>query len=168
LFSTAEDAQVEPTTVEEIVALLRERPDDAVLYQQLGELHFKRRELMDAWQAFMQSLRLNPADPWTCLKFGTLLTICDDKKYARELFDHAIRLDPELAAAHWCSGNLYRKQGEFELAARAYERAVEVDPANEQARENLGEWRSFIAGVRSTASSPAAEAEPGATADGEA
>jgi len=142
---------VEPTTVEDVLALLRERPDDAELYQQLGELHFKRRELMEAWQAFMQSLRLNPDDPWTCLKFGTLLTICDDKQYARALFDHAVESDPELAAAHWCSADLYREQGEYELAERAYERAVEVGPDNEQAREKLAEWRAFLAGVRGTA-----------------
>jgi cytochrome c-type biogenesis protein CcmH/NrfG len=137
----------EPTTVEEVIDLLRERPDDAELYQQLGDLHFERRELMEAWQAYMQSLRLNPEDPWTCLKFGTLLTICDDKKYARRLFDYAIELAPELAVAHWCSANLYREQGEYELAERAYERAVEVDPDDEQAREKLAEWLSFIARV---------------------
>lgn len=151
---------MDPTTVEEVLALLKERPDDAELYQQLGDLHFMQRELMEAWQAYMQSLRLNPDDPWTCLKFGTLLTLCDDKKYARELFDSAIELDPELAAAHWCSGDLYRKQGENELAEWAFEQAVEVDPDDEQAREKLAEWRSFIAGVRGTASPPASEAEP--------
>jgi hypothetical protein len=41
----------DPTTIEEVVALLRERPDDVELYQQLGELHFKRRELMEAWES---------------------------------------------------------------------------------------------------------------------
>ncbi len=137
----------EPATIEEVLALLRERPNDAELYQQLGDLHFKRGEFKEAWQAFMQSLRLDPKDAWTCLKFGTLLTLCDDKHYARELFDHAITLDPELPVAHWCSANLHREQGEYELAGRAYERAVEVDPADVQAREKLAEWRSFIAGL---------------------
>jgi Tfp pilus assembly protein PilF len=80
------------------------------------------------------------------------------------LFDHAIALDPELAVAHWCSANLYRKQGEYELAEQAYERAVEVDPEDEQAREKLAEWRLFIAKVRSEPS--ASEAEPDASADG--
>lgn len=151
----------EPSTVEEALALLQERPDDAELYQQIGDLYFERRELMEAWKAYMQSFRLNPDDPWTCMKFGTLLTICDDKRYARRLFDYAIELDPELAVAHWCSGNLYRKQGEYELAERAYVRAVEVDPDDEEAREKLAQWRSFIAGVHGTTTPHAAEAEPG-------
>jgi cytochrome c-type biogenesis protein CcmH/NrfG len=143
--SAPEGECVAPETVEEVLELLKERPDDAELYQQLGELHFKRRELMEAWHAFMHSLRLNPENPWTCLKFGTLLTICDDKQYARTLFDYAIQLNPELAVAHWCSGDLYREQGAYELAECAYERAVEVDPDDEQARKNLAEWRLFIA-----------------------
>ena len=130
---------------------MKERPDDAELYQQLGDFYFKQGELMEAWQAFMQSLRLNPDDPWTCLKFASLLTLCDDKKYAREPFDHAIELEPELAVAHWCSANLYRKEGEYELAKQAYERAVEIDPGDEQARGKLAEWRAFIAEVRGTA-----------------
>jgi tetratricopeptide (TPR) repeat protein len=151
----------EPTTVEETLALLRERPNDAELYQQLGDLHFERRELMEAWKAYMQSFRLNPDDPWTCVKFGTLLMICDDKSYARKLFDRAIDLAPELGVAHWCSGNLHRKQGEYELAGRAYVRAVEVDPDDEQAREYLAEWRSFIAGSQGSATPHTAEAEKG-------
>jgi cytochrome c-type biogenesis protein CcmH/NrfG len=141
---------VEPATVEEALALLKERPDDAELYQHLGGLYFQRGDLREAWQAYMQSLRLNPDDPWTCLKFGTLLTISDDKHYARELFDRAIVLEPGLAVAHWCSANLYRNQGEYELAERAYERAVEVEPDNEQAQSKLAEWRAFISGVHNS------------------
>ena len=157
---------MEPTTVEEVLAHLKERPDDAELYQQLGHLYFKQRELMEAWQAFMQSLRLNPDDPQTCLEFGTLLTICKDKRYARVLFDRAIELEPELAVAHWCSANLYRKQGEYELAERAYERAFEVDQHDEQARAKLAEWQAFITGIRGSPPPSAPDAYPGAAADG--
>ena len=70
----------EPTTIEEALLLLTQRPNDAELCQQLGGLYLKAGKFGEAWEAFMQSLRLNPDDPWTCLKFGTLLTICDDTK----------------------------------------------------------------------------------------
>lgn len=138
---------MEPTTVEEALALLKQRPNDAELYQYLGALYFQQRQVIEAWEAYMQSLRLNPDDPWTCLKFANLLSICDDKKYARELLDHAIRLAPELAVVHWCSGDLYRAQRKFKLAERAYERAARVDPDDEQAQKKLEEWRSYIASI---------------------
>jgi superkiller protein 3 len=137
-----------PKTVEDILALLQERPDDAELYQQLGTLYFERGDLREAWQAYMQSLTLNPDDPFTCLYFGNLLTLCDDKKYAMELYEHAAQLAPDLPVVHWCRAALHKSQGEFELAEQAYQQAVAVDPDDEQAQEKLAEWRAFIAGVR--------------------
>src|SRR5436305_1422429 len=86
-------SSVGPKTVEEAIALLKQRPDDAQVHQYLGDLHFERRELMEAWRAYMQSLRPNADDVWTCLKFGTLLTICADKHYAWQLIDRAIKLE---------------------------------------------------------------------------
>jgi cytochrome c-type biogenesis protein CcmH/NrfG len=139
---------VEVEKVEDVLALLKERPDDAELYQLLGRLYLQRRALNEAWQAFMQSLRLNPDDPFTCLYFGTMLELCDDKKYSLDLYKHAIKLKPDLAVAHWCLGNLYRKQGKYDRAELSYERAVEVAPDDEMAQEKLAEWRTFIAKVR--------------------
>jgi tetratricopeptide (TPR) repeat protein len=156
---------VDAATVEDVLRLLKERPDDAELYQQLADLYFERGSVVEAWEAFMQSLRLNPDDPFTCLKFGTLLMLCEDKKYARELFEHAIDVDPELAVAHWCLGNLFRMQGEYDLAERAYERAVEVDPDDEQAQEKLVEWRAFITRIRAAPAPPTPGAEPSAGPD---
>ncbi len=135
---------LKPKTEEEILALLQERPDDAELYQQLGMLYQEQREIMKAWRAYMQSLRLNPHDPFTCLYFGNLLTICDDKKYALLLFKYAIQLAPDLAVAHWCLADLYCKLGDYGLAERSYERAVEVAPDHEQARSKLTAWRTFV------------------------
>ena len=117
-----------PQSVEEVLAILRDAEEAA--------------------DALSQSIRLNPNDVWALLKYGTLLTLCDDKKYARVMFERAAGLEPGLAAPHWAQGNLYRKQGEYDLAGRAYERAVEVDPKDEQAREKLAEWRAFVAKLR--------------------
>jgi cytochrome c-type biogenesis protein CcmH/NrfG len=138
----------EPATIEQALALLKERPNDAELYQQLGGLYFQRGDLNEAWQAFTTSFHLNPDDPWTALRFGTLLTICDDKKFARTLFDHALNLAPNLSTAWWVSANLHRKVGDHDWAEQEYKRAVEVDPNDEQAKQKLAEWREFIAAVR--------------------
>jgi tetratricopeptide (TPR) repeat protein len=156
---------VEPRTVEEVLALLKERPRDAELYQLLGGLYFKRRDLRAAWQAYMQALRLDPDDPFTCLFFGNLLTLCDDKSYAEELYERAAWLAPDLAVVHWCRADLHRAQGEYELAGRAYERAVAVAPDDEQAREKLSQWRAFIAGAGAPDIVGPAAAEPVDAAD---
>jgi cytochrome c-type biogenesis protein CcmH/NrfG len=146
--STQEGTLLEASTVEDVLALLKDRPDDAELYQRLGGLYLKQRDVMEAWQAYMQSLRLNPDDPFTCLYFGNLLSLCDDKKWAWELYEHAAEVAPDLAVVHWCQGDLARKMNDFDRAERAYCEAVEADPDDEQARAKLVEWRTFIAGVR--------------------
>ena len=127
--------------------MLPDRPRDAESYQLLGNLYFKQRDLEYAWQAYMQALRLDPDDPFTCLYFANLLRICDDKSYARKLYERAVWLAPDIAVVHWCIAEFHRSQGEYALAAKAYERAVAVDPGDEQAREKLSEWRTFMAGV---------------------
>lgn len=72
----------------------------------------------------------------------------DAELHQRQLLDRAIELQPKLAVTHWSSAYLFRKQGEYESAERAYERAVEVDPDDEQAQGKSTEWRAYIADVR--------------------
>jgi cytochrome c-type biogenesis protein CcmH/NrfG len=147
------------------LALLKERPRDVELYQLLGGMYLKRRDLNAAWQAYMQALRLDPDDPFTCLYFANLLTLCDDKTYAREWYERAAWLAPDLAVVHWCRAECFRSQGEYASADQGYERAVAVDPEDEQARAKLAEWRAFMAGVGVSDIVGPAAAEPVDAAD---
>jgi tetratricopeptide (TPR) repeat protein len=156
---------VDPRSVEEVLEMLKERPRDAELYQRLGGLYLKQRDLRAAWQAYMQALELDPDDPFTCLYFGNLLALCDDKTYAKELYERAVKLAPDLAVVHWCRADLHRSQGEYELAGQAYERAVAVAPEDDQARAKLSEWRAFIAGLGGSGIGGLAAAEPFDAAD---
>lgn len=156
---------MEPRTIEEVLAMLEQRPRDAELYQLLGNLHFKRRDLKAAWSAYMQALRLDPDDPFTCLYFGNLLRLCDDKSYARELYERAAWLAPDLAVVHWCRAEFYRSQGDYALAAEAYERAVAVAPDDEQAREKRSGWQAFVASGGGAQVMGLAAAEPVDAAD---
>ena len=135
---------VGPTTIEEILALLNERPDDVELYQLLGNLYFRRGELQEAWQAFMRALELSPNDPFTCLYFGNLLTVCKDKKPAKELYEHAVRVAPALPVAHSAKADFHRSQRRWDLANDEYEKAVAVDPTDAQAQAKLAEWKSYM------------------------
>lgn len=57
----------------------------------------------------------------------------------------AIQLDGGLATAHSAMGDIYRKQQSYDLAARAYERAVQVNPYNFRNHYNLGVLRQTLA-----------------------
>ena len=140
----------EPETVEEALELIVKNPEDPYLHQTLGGLYFRRGDLMEAWHAYMDALKLDPDDPFTCLYFGNLLTICDDKGYAMELDRHAAKNAPDLPVVHWCMANLYRDLQQFDDADKAYRLAVAVDPGDKQAQEKLEEWEAFLANQQQT------------------
>ena len=84
-------------------------------------------------------------DPFTCFYFGNLLALCDDKTYAIRLYEWAAEITPDLAVVQWCRANLYRKMRDYDLADRAYHQAVAVAPDDEQARDVLAGWLTFLA-----------------------
>ena len=47
-------------TVEEVLEQLKASPNDSELYQELGDLYFKRRDLMEAWNAYMHACGSTP------------------------------------------------------------------------------------------------------------
>jgi tetratricopeptide (TPR) repeat protein len=138
---------MEPETVEEVLALLQERPNDVELYQKLGGLYLHQREILKSWEAYMQALRIDPDDPFTCMYFGNLLATFDDKKWAWQLYRRAAELAPKLAIVHWLQGALHRKERNFDGAELEYRLAVLVEPDNEVAREKLAEWHEFISAI---------------------
>ena len=55
----------------------------------------------------------------------------------REL-SRAVQADPTLSVAHAAMGNIYRKQGRYDLARRSYEQACETNPYAFRPHYNLG------------------------------
>lgn len=139
-----DESDREPESVEEVLAFIAENPCDKELYQRLGGLYLKERELSKAWDAYMAALRLDPDDPFTCLYFANLLRIFD-KERAMKLYRRARKLAPELAVVHWCIAELYRSRGDYYRAGKAYNQAVKVEPDCEMSRGKLEEWRTFVA-----------------------
>ena len=53
------------------------------------------------------------------------------------MYNEALERRSDNSSAYTNLGNAYFKQGEKEEARRAWERALELDPANEKASRNL-------------------------------
>jgi superkiller protein 3 len=66
---------------------------------------------------------------------------------ALERFQRAAELLPDAAASYWCQGDAYDAQGRDDLAQRAYETAVRVDPDDREARNKLAAWRASLGGT---------------------
>jgi tetratricopeptide (TPR) repeat protein len=128
---------MEPETIEDVLALIRERPADAELFQQLGRLYTKAGRVEDARQAYERSLELDPNDPFTHLYLGNWFYARQMYPEALARFQQAAEIAPREAVAYSCQGDVYRAQGRHELAQEAYEKAVRLAPDNERSREKL-------------------------------
>ncbi len=131
---------MEPQTVEDVLALLEERPADAELFQLLGELYQHAGRLEEARDAYERSLALNPRDPWTHLFLGNWFYCVGKLQDALTWYKRAAELLPDEAIAYTCQGDAYRSQGRYDLAEEAYKTAVRVAPHDPQARQKLSEW----------------------------
>ena len=131
---------VEPDTVEEVLALIDERPGDAELFQLLGKLYLRAGRLGEARDAYERSLALDPNDPWTHLYMGNWYYRVSKLREALEEFKNAAELLPSEAIVYTCQGDIYRAQGRLDLAEEAYRTAVRIAPEDQAARRKLSEW----------------------------
>jgi tetratricopeptide (TPR) repeat protein len=132
-----------PENLNEIRDRLDLEPYDAELHQALGRGLLKDGNLGAARDAYERSIVLDPADPWSYLYLGNLFYWQQDYRQAIEQFQHARQRGPELAIVHVCIADAYHGLGEFALAKQYYERAVEVDPNDQNAAKNLRRWQKI-------------------------
>ena len=133
----------EPETVEDVLALIEERPADAELLQTLGRLYLKAGRLDEARAAYERSLALAPDDPWTHLYLGNWFYHVGRRREALAEFERAAELLPGEAIVYTCQGDIHKAQGRHDLAEEAYRTAVRVAPDDALARRKLAEWYEF-------------------------
>ncbi len=133
---------MEPKTVEEVLALIEQRPADAEraeLFQLLGNSYLQAGQLKEARTAYEQSLALAPFDPWTHLYLGNWFSSTSRWREALEQFGVAATFLPDEAMVYICRGGVYQQQGRYDLAEKAYRKAVRVSPKDQKARQRLAE-----------------------------
>jgi len=62
---------------------------------------------------------------------------------AAEIFERAVKLDPQYADAHFALGHAYFDLQQWKKAAKSFERAVELNPRDQEATEFLSLARSL-------------------------
>ena len=134
-------------TVEEVLALIEERPTEAELFQLLGRLYFEEHRFEEARAAYERALALNPNDPFTHLYLGNWFWAAGQRRKALERFEHAATLLPDEGVVYWTQGDIYQALGRYELAESAFKKAVQVDPDDMTAQRKLAEWYEFRYGV---------------------
>jgi tetratricopeptide (TPR) repeat protein len=117
-------------------AIVAERPDDATLYNDLGNLLVLARDWDGAAAAYARSLELDPANANTHFNRALLLEKRGERLAAFRALKRAVELDPGQAWTHYEIGKIYQAWGVDPLAERAYARAFRLEPRLADARTN--------------------------------
>lgn len=119
-------------------ALAAERPDDAGVHNDLGNLLTMAGDAADAEAAYRRAVELAPERPAARYNLALLLQQRGDRKEALKQYRSVVDLDPGHAWAHYQIGSLYEAAGDEGKAIRAYGRAFALEPRLAFAEFNPG------------------------------
>jgi tetratricopeptide (TPR) repeat protein len=104
----------------------------------LGQAFASRARLLEAAEAFRQSLRLQPGVPAAHIGLGQVLAVLGDHAEAAAAFRTALELDPTNAEAYAGAGKLLHQSGRPQDALAHLHTAIELAPARSEFRVALG------------------------------
>ncbi len=123
---------------------LKLKPDDAGLWNHLGNLLWQIGRRDEAAQHLQQALKLHPHYWEAAHNCGMLLLELSRHAEAVECFDVAEKLNSNSAALYQMRGVCHSELKRFEDAAADYEKSIALDPRLPETHNNLGllHWRS--------------------------
>ena len=113
-------------------------PDDAMLWERVGNDLVAVGRMDEAIRHLEQSLRIAPDRASAQYRAGTALAMVGRTADAMERYRLALDLRPDFVEAHNNLGGLLHLSGDLEGAARHYRRTLVLDPAHANAHFNLG------------------------------
>jgi len=143
-------------------ALAAEYPEDARVFNDLGNLLVLAGDLDQAEQAYLYALELDPRKVSARFNLALLLQQTGRYKPAVEQYRQVLELDPNHAWAHYQMGSLYDHWRQDALAVKFYARAFALDPqlafpeVNPHVIDNRLLTEALLVAHRGTAVSPMA------------
>ncbi len=130
----------QPLNLERAIAAQRaaavERPDDAGVHNDLGNLLVLTRDFDGAAAAYARALELEPGNATVRFNRALLLAKRGERLAAFRELKRVVDLDPRHAWAHYEIGKIYQAWRVAPLAERAYARAFRIEPRLADARTN--------------------------------
>jgi curved DNA-binding protein CbpA len=90
--------------------------------------------LQQAMRMYEEALSYRPCDPEINEKAAKLALELEDLDAAREYAETACELSPQTVAPHLVLGKILARSGLFDRAKETLERALEIDPGNEETK----------------------------------
>lgn len=117
---------------------LRRHPDDADIYEAIGNIYLEAGDLSRAEISYKKALKLEERFPEVMNNLGVVYAKRDESKKAKAIFEKVLSLFPvESVRAHINLGSVFMREDNYEMAEREYKRALFLDPDNLQALYQL-------------------------------
>jgi tetratricopeptide (TPR) repeat protein len=108
---------------------VRQNPQDAAAWIQLGHLYFDRNAVPEAIEAYEKALELQPDNAPVRTDLGIMYRRAKRPEEAVRQFDRAIAIDPKLENAHFNKGVvLLHDLDDREGAIQAWEGLLKINP----------------------------------------
>lgn len=112
----------------------------------IGNIYSERKDYDKAESYYTEALKLNPGYPKSLNNLANINFRKGKFKEAEELYSKAIELDNNFIDPYLNLGHLYFISEHYGLAVINYKRVLEINPNNEQARNNLKIIESKLSG----------------------
>lgn len=116
---------------------IQERPNDPLLYYEMGQVYSLAGRQNDAIAALQKALSLAPADAETALLLAQTYVSAQQPEPALPLLAAVMQKHARESASMLRAGILYEKLERWDDAQKAYEQAVQLDDSNAIAKNNL-------------------------------
>lgn len=108
--------------------LAAERPGDAAVFNDLGNLLLLAHNPAEAEEAYRKAVELDPQKVSALFNLGLLLQQRGEAREALRLYRQVLEIQPEHAWAHYQIGSLYEAWGSPSRAIEHYALAFSLDP----------------------------------------
>jgi len=115
-------------TIEVQRRLTTERPNDAAVFNDLGNLLLLAQKPAEAEAAYRRALELDPDKVSALFNLGLVVHQRGGLKDARQLYERAVKVDPSHAWAHYQLGAIHEALHQTSRAIDEYATAFSLDP----------------------------------------
>ncbi|MBI4591910.1 tetratricopeptide repeat protein [Candidatus Uhrbacteria bacterium] len=116
------------------------KPNYAPAHYQLAVVYERQGRMDDAVGKMESVAQYNQLDVGVFFQLGMLYLqrgAAGDQNLAKTAFEHAVKLVPDYANAHWFLASIFEAQGDIAAAVREIETVLEQSPDNEIVRSRL-------------------------------
>ncbi|WP_035237384.1 tetratricopeptide repeat protein [Desulfobacter vibrioformis] len=115
--------------IREMQAFLKENPDNAQAWIELGNTFFDLDRLGDAINAYGKALSIQPDNPHVLTDLGVMYRRNNEPEKALEAFNKAVAVQPDFETAWFNKGIVYMHDlNDLPKAIEAWEQLVKVNP----------------------------------------